>query len=169
MTRPGPWIVFSFWVLLAQIFLLSQIEVGGYLSPYLYPLILVLAPANFNRLGLVAISAVIGLGIDLHEGSGGLHLMASSLLAYVRPWILNGIVPRAAEEQLSFAPQDLGLRKWTTLVLLTMGIHHLWLFVWASHGTHILSLVLGRSVLNLLVSAALSTAVAWFIPKSQVG
>jgi len=54
-------------------------------------------------------------------------------------------------------------------VLLTMGIHHLWLFVWASHGTHILSLVLGRSVLNLLVSAALSTAVAWFIPKSQVG
>ena len=85
MTRPGPWIVFSFWVLLAQIFLLSQIEVGGYLSPYLYPLILVLAPANFNRLGLVAISAVIGLGIDL------------------------------------------------------------------------------------LVSAALSTAVAWFIPKSQVG
>jgi hypothetical protein len=95
--------------------------------------------------------------------------MASSLLAYVRPWILNGIVPRAAEEQLSFAPQDLGLGKWTTLVLLTMGIHHLWLFVWASHGTHILSLVLGRSVLNLLVSAALSTAVAWFIPKSQVG
>ena len=169
MTRPGPWIVFSFWLLLAQIFLLSQIEVGGYLSPYLYPLILVLAPANFNRLGLVAISAVIGLGIDLHEGSGGLHLMASSLLAYVRPWILNGIVPRAAEEQLSFAPQDLGLGKWTTLVLLTMGIHHLWLFVWASHGTHILSLVLGRSVLNLLVSAALSTAVAWFIPKSQVG
>ena len=169
MTRPGPWIVFSFWVLLAQIFLLSQIEVGGYLSPYLYPLILVLAPANFNRLGLVAISAVIGLGIDLHEGSGGLHLMASSLLAYVRPWILNGIVPRAAEEQLSFAPQDLGLGKWTTLVLLTMGIHHLWLFVWASHGTHILSLVLGRSVLNLLVSAALSTVVAWFIPKSQVG
>jgi len=169
MTRPGPWIVFSFWVLLAQIFLLSQIEVGGYLSPYLYPLILVLAPANFNRLGLVAISAVIGLGIDLHEGSGGLHLMASSLLAYVRPWILNGIVPRAAEEQLSFAPHDLGLGKWTTLVLLTMGIHHLWLFVWASHGTHILSLVLGRSVLNLLVSAALSTAVAWFIPKSQVG
>jgi len=169
MTRPGPWIVFSFWVLLAQIFLLSQIEVGGYLSPYLYPLILVLAPANFNRLGLVAISAVIGLGIDLHEGRGGLHLMASSLLAYVRPWILNGIVPRAAEEQLSFAPQDLGLGKWTTLVLLTMGIHHLWLFVWASHGTHILSLVLGRSVLNLLVSAALSTAVAWFIPKSQVG
>ena len=148
---------------------MSQIEVGGYLSPYLYPLILVLAPANFNRLGLVAISAVIGLGIDLHEGSGGLHLMASSLLAYVRPWILNGIVPRAAEEQLSFAPQDLGLGKWTTLVLLTMGIHHLWLFVWASHGTHILSLVLGRSVLNLLVSAALSTAVAWFIPKSQVG
>ena len=89
MTRPGPWIVFSFWVLLAQILLLSQIEVGGYLSPYLYPLVLVLAPANFNRLGLLAIAAALGLGIDLHEGSGGLHMMASSLLAYLRPWILN--------------------------------------------------------------------------------
>jgi len=169
MTRPGPWIVFSFWVLLVQVVLLSQIEVGGYLSPYLYPLVLILAPANFNRLGLLAIGALLGLGIDLHEGSGGLHLMASSLLAYVRPWILNGIVPRAAEEQLSFVPQDIGLGKWTTLVLLTLGIHHLWLFLWASHGTHILSLIVGRSVLNLLVSAALLTAVAWFVPKSQVG
>lgn len=169
MTRPGPWIVFSFWVILAQILLLSQIEVGGYLSPYLYPLVLVLAPANFNRLGLLAIAAALGLGVDLHEGSGGLHMMANSLLAYARPWILNGIVPRAAEEQLSFVPQDLGLGKWTTLVLLTLGIHHIWLFLWASHGTHIFSLVLGRSVLNVVVSAALSTSVAWFIPKSQAG
>ena len=169
MTRPGPWIVFSFWVLLAQIFVLSQIEVGGYLSPYLYPLIVILAPANFNRLGLLAIGAVLGLGIDLHEGSGGLHLMASSLLAYIRPWVLKTIVPRASEEQLSFAPKDIGLGKWTTLILITMGIHHLWIFAWASHGTHIVGLVFGRGILNIAVSASIATAVAWFIPKSQVG
>lgn len=167
MTRPGPWIAFSFWVLLAQIFILSQIEVGGYLSPYVYPLVIVLAPANFNRLGLLAVGAMLGLGIDLHEGSGGLHLMASSLLAYVRIWLLNGVVPRAAEEQLAFAPQDLGLGKWTTLALLTWSVHHLWLFIWASHGGHILSLVIGRSVLNVVVSASLATALAWFVPKSQ--
>lgn len=169
MTRPGPWIVFAFWVLLAQFLLLSSIEVGGYLSPYLYPLVIVLAPANFNRLGLLAIGALLGLSLDLHEGSGGLHLMASTLLAYARPWILGGIVPRAAEEQLAFAPQDLGLGKWTTLALLTFTLHHFWLFAWASHGIHILALVFLRTVLNVAVSATLATAVAWFIPKSQNG
>ncbi len=73
MTRIGSWITFTFWVVLLQIFVLSYVEVGGYLSPYLYPLILVLAPANFNRYGLLMLSSLLGLGIDLHEGSGGLH------------------------------------------------------------------------------------------------
>lgn len=167
MTRTGPWIVFSFWVMLTQLVLLSQIHVGGYLSPYVYPLIVLLAPANYNRWGLVGLGSLVGLAIDLHEGSGGLHLMASSMLSYVRPWILNAIVPRAAEEQLPFSPQDLGINKWTTLVLLAYGAHHVWLYTWASHGIHIVSLVVFRSLLNVVVSASLATAISWFIPKSQ--
>jgi hypothetical protein len=167
MTRTGPWIVFSFWVMLTQLFLLSQIQVGGYLSPYVYPLILLLAPANFNRLALVGLGGLIGIAMDLHEGSGGLHVMASTALSYARPWILNAIVPRAAEEQLPFAPQDLGINKWTTLILLAYSAHHLWLFAWASHGVHIITLVFIRSALNVLVSASLASAISWFIPKSQ--
>ena len=52
MTRIGSWLSLIFWVLIVQLLVLSQIEVSGYLSPYLYPLIIVLAPANFNRYGL---------------------------------------------------------------------------------------------------------------------
>jgi hypothetical protein len=95
--------------------------------------------------------------------------MASSALAYARPWMLNAVVPRAAEEQLPFAPQDLGTGKWLTLIFLSFGLHHVWLFVWASHDGHLWSLVLMRSVLNLAVSGALATAIAWFIPKSSNG
>ena len=51
MTRIGSWLSLIFWVLLLQFLVLSQIEVSGYLSPYLYPLLIVLAPANFNRYG----------------------------------------------------------------------------------------------------------------------
>ena len=167
MTRPGPWIMFSLWVLLAQWLVLSQIEVGGYLSPYLYPLVILMAPANFNRLGLVLVGGILGFALDAHEGSGGLHLMATSLMAYARPWFLNTVVPRAAEEQLPFAPQDLGLGKWITLVMIAYTVHHTWLFVWASHGSHILWLVFGRALLNTVVSGALATSVAWFIPKSS--
>lgn len=166
MTKVFGWITFSFWVLLAQWLLLSQISVGGYLSPYLYPLVLLLAPANFNRYGLLVLSGFIGLLMDLHEGSGGLHVMASSLVAYARPWMLNAVVPRAAEEQLPFAPQDLGLGKWFTLLLLFVGLHHFWLFAWSNHDGQIIRLVLGRSALNILVSGSLTTAAAWFIPKS---
>ncbi len=169
MTRIGSWITFTFWIILIQIFILSYVEVGGYLSPYLYPLILILAPANFNRYGLLLLGGLLGLGIDFHEGSGGLHLMASSALAYGRSWMLNAVVPRAAEEQLPFAPQDLGLGKWLTLIFLSYGLHHVWLFLWASHDGHLWSLVVVRSLLNLVVSGALATAIAWFIPKSANG
>ena len=109
MTRIGSWLSLVFWVIVLQLLVLSQIEVSGYLSPYLYPLVIVLAPANFNRYGLLIIGALLGIAMDFHEGSGGLHLMATSLLAYMRPWMLNAVIPRAAEEQLPFAPQDLGL------------------------------------------------------------
>ena len=100
MTRIGPWLSLVFWVIVLQLLVLSQIEVSGYLSPYLYPLVIVLAPANFNRYGLLIIGALLGIAMDFHEGSGGLHLMATSLLAYMRPWMLNAVIPRAAEEQL---------------------------------------------------------------------
>ncbi|MDP4932519.1 MAG: hypothetical protein NWQ85_04140 [Schleiferiaceae bacterium] len=169
MTRIGSWLSLIFWVLILQLLVLSQIEVSGYLSPYLYPLVIVLAPANFDRYGLLIIAALMGLAMDFHEGSGGLHLMATSLLAYTRPWMLNAVIPRAAEEQLPFAPQDLGLGKWFTLLLLTFGLHHVWLFLWASHDGHVWSLVLLRSLINIVVSGSLATAIGWFYPKSSQG
>lgn len=95
--------------------------------------------------------------------------MATSLLAYTRPWMLNAVIPRAAEEQLPFAPQDLGLGKWFTLLLLTFGLHHVWLFLWASHDGHVWSLVLLRSLINIVVSGSLATAIGWFYPKSSQG
>jgi len=55
------------------------------------------------------------------------------------------------------------------LIFLSYGLHHVWLFLWASHDGHLWSLVVVRSLLNLVVSGALATAIAWFIPKSANG
>ena len=56
-----------------------------------------------------------------------------------------------------------------TLLLLTFGLHHVWLFLWASHDGHVWSLVLLRSLINIVVSGSLATAIGWFYPKSSQG
>lgn len=72
-----------------QVFLLNNVNLLGYVNPYLYVLFIVLFPLTGNKTTLILLSFLMGLSIDIFENSGGVHAAASVFIAYIRPVVLR--------------------------------------------------------------------------------
>ena len=76
-------------LILVQVLVLNNMNLGGYLNPYIYVLFLLLLPANINRSLLLIIAFITGLTIDYFGNTLGLHAAASVFLAFLRPGVIN--------------------------------------------------------------------------------
>ena len=72
-----------------QVLLLNNINLAGYINPYVYILFIVLYPLDGNKGLLIFLSFLLGLSIDIFEDSGGVHAAASAFIAYIRPVVLK--------------------------------------------------------------------------------
>lgn len=72
-----------------QVFLLNNINLGGYINPYLYIIFIILYPLDGNKGLLIFISFLLGLSVDVFEDSGGVHAAACAFIAYIRPVVLK--------------------------------------------------------------------------------
>lgn len=75
--------------MLIQVLVLNNMNLGGYMNPYIYVLFILLLPANINRSLLLIIAFFNGLTVDYFANTLGLHAAASVFIAYLRPGILN--------------------------------------------------------------------------------
>ena len=72
-----------------QVLLLNNINLAGFINPYIYILFILLYPFDGNRGLLIFSSFLLGLSIDIFQGSGGVHAAASVFTAYIRPVVLK--------------------------------------------------------------------------------
>ncbi|MGA1777580.1 MAG: hypothetical protein ACO39W_02230 [Schleiferiaceae bacterium] len=161
-----PWALWSLAILLFQSFVLSQVHIYGYLNPYLYVLIILLAPATWSRMALLWTGAILGAWMDFQMHSGGMHMMASSLLGYFRPALLASVLPRAAEEDLGFTLSDMGAGKWITYTGLSVAAHHAYLFAVDAHGLYAFWGYVWRTILSTATTTLLLYLAASFIKPS---
>ena len=76
-------------LVLIQVLLLNNINLGGYINPFLYIYFILLFPLDGNKSLLIFLSFLLGLSIDIFEDSGGVHAAASAFIAYIRPFVLK--------------------------------------------------------------------------------
>jgi len=72
-------------LMLIQVLVFNNMNLGGYMHPYIYVLFLLLLPVNINRSLLLILSFFTGLTVDFFAGTLGLNAAASVFLAYLRP------------------------------------------------------------------------------------
>lgn len=72
-----------------QVLLLNNMNLAGYINPYLYILFIILYPLDGNKGLLIFLSFLLGLSIDIFEDSGGVHAAACAFIAYIRPVVLK--------------------------------------------------------------------------------
>jgi rod shape-determining protein MreD len=85
-------------LVLVQILVLNNIQVSGYIVPYIYILFILLLPFETPGWLLLTTGFALGISVDLFTGTYGMHAAATVFMAYLRPWIMEISAPRDGYE-----------------------------------------------------------------------
>ena len=138
-----------------QVLILNNVELLGYMNPYLYLIFLLILPADIGRNSLLIIAFFLGLSIDLFENSGGLHTSATLLIAFLRPTLFKLIAGPSSSELERFNIKTLGTGRFLLLAAITVLIHHFWLFMLESFSLKDLLQVFKRTFFSSLFTLLL--------------
>jgi hypothetical protein len=98
-----------------------------YVQMFLYPLVIMLLPLDLAVPTLVISGFFIGLSVDFFYGSIGVHAAASTLSAYVRPFIIAAYEPRSGFGKIPIP--NVNISWFMRYAALFLGIHLLFYFM----------------------------------------
>lgn len=144
--------------ILFQVFILNEVPpLHQFIIPYIYFLYILWLPFNTNRFVLLLISFAFGITLDYFTGSAGLHAAPCVLIAYLRPFLLNLLIPQDTTEHSYLEPsiKSMGWAPYSLYVALLTFIHHflLVLIEWLQFGNFVyfLGKVAGTTAVSLLL------------------
>lgn len=122
--------LFRFVILvLVQVLVLKNIELGMYLNPFLYVLFILMLPFETPKALVLVLSFVTGITIDMFYDTPGMHAAASVFMGFCRPSVLKLFSPRDGYE-FGTKPtiQYLGVPWFISYAGILVVLHHLVLF-----------------------------------------
>jgi rod shape-determining protein MreD len=126
--------------ILVQVFVLFKIPpLHRFITPYIYYLFILWLPFNMPRPRLTLIGFFYGLCLDYFTHSPGLHAAACTLIAYLRPFVINLLISQEGADKNYGSPsiRSMGLAPYGTYVLVLTLFHHVYLIFmeWMSFDT----------------------------------
>jgi len=116
---------------------------------------ILILPVSIPSWILLLLSFLTGFVVDLFSGTMGVHVFATVMAGFVRPWILSvNVTSETVEAEMSPSSYRSGLRWFFVYTVTVVLVHHLALFF-----VEIFSL---RNFLHTLLRVVLSTAVTTF-------
>jgi hypothetical protein len=95
------------------------------MSPFIYPIFIFLLPIKISNVRLLLLSFGMGLTVDIFSNTGGIHAAASVFIAYLRPFLLNNLMPGGKlEDQAQPDMEKLGLVSFLIYAGSLLLIHH---------------------------------------------
>ena len=152
-------------LLALQVAVLDNIKIGGYITPYLYVLFLMLFPFSYGSFSFMMTAFFLGLAVDTFEFSGGLHAMACVAVAFVRRWSVTTFLGIPRKEIYAYRPLD-GKNLGTASVLLFFALvflHHYVLYFFEAMSLSAVFSAAWNAFLNALVTFVVSVIAVFFI------
>jgi hypothetical protein len=118
--------------ILVQVYVLDKIRLHQMVTPYLYFLFILWLPFKMNRTLLMLIAMLLGFTLDSFRHHPGFHTAACLLVAYVRPFLINLLIPQEGSEtnyeEPSFKSMG-GLLPYLIYTGVLCLLHNAWLFL----------------------------------------
>lgn len=152
----NPWLkyTFRFFVLvLLQVLVLNNMNLGGYIHPSIYLLFILLLPVHLNKNIVLFVAFFTGLTIDYFGNTLGLHAGASVLLAFARPGVLSLFfknIDFGKSEETSL--KKIGIGGFFKYTLLLVFVHNSALFLFETLDFSNFHLAILRIAISTLVS-----------------
>lgn len=168
MNRPGTYTLMLVGLVGLQVLLLADMNLfRGYVVPAIYPLFVLLLPFGMGRDRLLFAGFGVGLLVDVLMGTGGVHAMATTFLAFVRPHLVDLISPRGRDMGVAPRPGVQDASWFAGFLVFGFAVHHLvWVLVeyWS---LAFLGKALVRWVVSTLVSAGLAGGLLTAFKRSR--
>ena len=116
--------------ILVQVFVLDKIHLHQLVTPYIYYLFILWMPFRMKRSWQMIVAFALGFTLDSFRHHPGFHAAACVLIAYIRPFLVNLLIPQEGAdtnyEEPSFKSMGGFLPYFIFTGVLTL-IHHGWL------------------------------------------
>ncbi len=164
-----PRYVFNFlFFIFLQVLILNRMEFSGYINPYLYVLVILTLPFETPKWLLLLLAAFLGLSIDLFSNTPGMHMAATLVLAYLRPFTLSGIAPRDNYEPGTLPlPSFYGFPWFLKYAAILVFIHHLVYFLIESFSFTNFLETLGKTIVSSVFTLLLMAVALLFTYKKK--
>ncbi len=118
--------------ILVQVFVLDKIHLHQMITPYIYFLFILWLPFRMGRTQQMIFAFILGFTMDSFRHNPGFHTAACALVAYVRPFLINLLIPQEGAdnnyEEPSFKSMG-GFLPYMIFIGVLTFIHHGWLFL----------------------------------------
>lgn len=141
-------------MVLLQALLFDNLLFSGLVVPLYYVVFVILLPVKMERLWLLLLGVVMGVVMDVSMGTAGLNTIATTAVAFVRPWIMQMTIGKdVAHESIPYggAIDDKSFLLYAALLVVA---HEVLFFGFESLGSHLL-FTLGKIILSSVVTVIL--------------
>lgn len=120
-------ILLSITLILSQVLLISNVEFTGLLNPFIYIYPILILPKKTNSTLVIFISLLTGIIMDTFNNTWGIHMSASTLIGFLRPYIFSLCATQEDYDKnvIAYYSSPSAFIKYSIILLL---IHHLILF-----------------------------------------
>ena len=152
-----------------QVMILNNIHLHGLFNPYIYPLFILLLPIETSAWLLLFLGFFTGLTIDFYSNTIGMHAAATTLLAFLRPYMIGILKPAAG-----YQPEDkptisgMGFLWFITYASFLVIIHHLFFFIIETLSFRQFLFVISKIVVSTVISLALMVMVQYLFYRRKV-
>ena len=118
--------------ILVQVFVLDRIHLHQMITPYVYFLFILWLPFRIQRTLLMILAFILGFTLDSFRHQPGFHAAACVLIAYVRPFLINMLIPQEGSETNYEEPSITsmgGLLPYAIYIGFFAFLHNAWLFM----------------------------------------
>ena len=147
-----------------QVFILNNLQVGGFINPFVYILFILLLPFETPKWFLLVMGFFLGFTIDLFFHTPGIHASATVFMAFLRPYVLDYFATRDGYETGTFPRVHyygfVWFLKYTALLVLA---HHIFLFYLEVFRVSDFFITLGRVILSWVFSVFFIVSSQYFI------
>lgn len=143
-------------LVLFQAGVLNQVQLGGFINPYLYILFVILLPVGTPGWLVLMLSFGMGISIDMFCNSPGIHTSATVFAGFMRTFLLASLMPRETIEPTDIPNIRLFGTGWfLKYSLMMVVIHHVFLFLVEAFKFSSLHLILWRALLSIVFTMLL--------------
>ena len=128
-----------FFLLLLQVLILNNINLFGFINPYLYIAFVFAFPLKENRFLVLFLCFLLGLFVDFFSDTGGIHAFATLTIAYIRLFFIRIYFKKLPVDYPFFNLKSESFGKVFNFVVTLTFIHHFILFLFLNFSLENLS------------------------------